>query len=242
MRHHRADDVLSPLPDTFSLLTWNVHKEMGRSAFNETLAMLLEEKKPELVLLQEAVLDRHTQPLLPGYNFSAAINIDLRRKQYGVLTAAKCPIVETVGLKTSRREMHIATRKSLLMTTHPLNSGAELTAVNLHAINFVSAAVFVEEIERLIETLRLRTGPMIVAGDFNTWSRKRMEYMKNFARFINLEPAVLADEHHIKHRFSKPLDHLYFRELECIGAGAIDTGRVSDHNPIVATFRHAPTP
>jgi len=242
MRHHRADDALTPLPDTFSLLSWNVHKEMGRPAFNAAFEALLRENEPELVLLQEAVLDCHTQAQFSGYNFSAAINIDLRQKQYGVLTAAKCPITDTLGLKTSRRELHFATRKSLLVTTHPFANGSPLTAVNLHAINFVSATVFVEEIERLIEMLRRRTGPMIVTGDFNTWSRKRVEYMKNFARFISLESAVFENSHHIKRRFSKPLDHLYFRELECLGARAVDTGKVSDHNPIVAAFRRGGTP
>ena len=237
MRHHRADDAVFPLPDTFSLLIWNIHKEMGRSAFDGTFEALLRQHEPELVLLQEAVLDRHTYKCFPGYNFSAAINIDLRQKQYGVLTAAKCPIAETLGLKTSRREMHFATRKSLLVTTHPFEDGTVLTAVNLHAINFVSAAIFVEEIERLTETLRLRTGPMIVTGDFNTWSRKRMEYMEKFAGFIDLESAVFENGHHIKRRFSKPLDHLYYRGLKCLDAEALDTGKVSDHNPILATFR-----
>ena len=237
MRHHTSDDAVFPLPDTFSLLIWNIHKEMGRPAFDGAFDALLRQHEPELILLQEAVLDRHTQAHFPGYNFSAAINLDLRRKQYGVLTAARCPIDETLGLKTFRREMHFATRKSLLVTTHPFADGTVLTAVNLHAINFVSAAIFVEEIERLGETLRQRTGPMIVTGDFNTWSRKRMEHLEKFAGFIDLQSAVLENGHHIKRRFSKPLDHLYYRGLKCVGAEAVDTGKASDHNPIVATFR-----
>ena len=226
------------LPDTFSLLCWNVHKEMGKPAFTEAFETLLSQKRPELVLLQEAVLDRNTPALLPAYDFSVAVNIDLRQRQFGVLTAARCPILETTGLKTQRREMHFATRKSLLITTHPFADGTQLNAVNLHAINFVSAASFVQEIERLGETLRLREGPLIVTGDFNTWSRKRMEYLERFARAVGLTPAAFANGHHIKRRFSKPLDHLYFRGLELVGAEAVDTGKVSDHNPILATFRH----
>jgi len=238
MQHHRLQLPSTPLPDTFSLLCWNVHKEMGRVAFTEKFRSLLQGKKPELILLQEAVLDRRTQEYLPSYNYSVAVNIDLRRKQYGVLTAARCSIIETVGLKTYRREMHFATKKSLLLTTHPFADGTQLTAVNLHAINFVSSAFFVEEIDRLTEALRTRTGPMIVTGDFNTWSKKRIEHLDHFARTIGLEPARFTNSHHIKQRFSKPLDHLYYRGLELTEAEVIDTGKVSDHNPIVATFRH----
>jgi len=237
MRHHYTETAAACLPDTFSLLCWNVHKEMGKPAFNRTFSALLETKAPQLVLLQEAVLDRDTHALLPGYNFAAAINIDLRHRQYGVLTAATCPIHESVGIKTQRREMHFATRKSLIITTHPFGDGSILTAVNLHAINFVSGTVFVEEIDRLLETLRHRSGAMIVSGDFNTWSRKRLEYLGRFAQAIDLEAAGFENGHHIKQRFSKPLDHLYFRGIELTGAEAVDTGRVSDHNPIIAAFR-----
>jgi endonuclease/exonuclease/phosphatase (EEP) superfamily protein YafD len=237
MRHYRSEAAGSPLPDTFSLLSWNVHKEMGRPPFDKTLQSLLATGSPELILFQEAVLDARTADHFPGYNVSAAINIDLRHRQYGVLTAARCPIHDTVGLKTNRREMHIATRKSMLITTHPFEDGSELTAVNLHAINFVSAAVFVEEIERLRVALQQRTGALIVTGDFNTWSRKRMEYLERFAAAVGLLPAAYLNGHHIKQRFSKPLDHLYYRDVTLLAAEAVDTGRVSDHNPILATFK-----
>jgi len=79
---------------------------------------------------------------------------------------------------------------------------------------------------------------MIVTGDFNTWSKKRIEHLDHSARTIGLEPARFTNSHHIKQRFSKPLDHLYYRGLELTEAEVIDTGKVSDHNPIVATFRH----
>jgi len=239
MRHYRSESSVAPLSETFSLLCWNVHKEMGRTLFNQTLKSLLDTWAPELVLLQEAVLDQNTQHRFPGYDVAAAINIDLRHRQFGVLTASKTPIHDIVGLKTNRREMHFATRKSLLITTHPFEDGTELTAVNLHAINFVSASFFIEEIERLSETLQSRRGPMIVTGDFNTWSRKRMEYLQSFALAINLQPADFANGHHIKKRFSKPLDHLYYRGLTLLGAEALDTGKVSDHNPIAASFAYA---
>jgi len=238
MRHYRSDDAGDTLPDTFSLLSWNVHKEMGRAAFDKTFRALLETATPELILLQEAKLDTNTPGYFPGYNVSAAINIDLRYRQFGVLTAAKSPFHDTVGLKTNRREMHFATRKSLLITTHPFEDGSELTAVNLHAINFVSSTVFVEEIDRLRTLLQSRGGPLVVTGDFNTWSRKRMEYLGEFAHSIDLIPAAFINDHHIKQRFSKPLDHLYYRGLTLIAAEAVDTAKVSDHNPILATFRH----
>lgn len=231
--HNRVDTFLKP---TFSMLCWNVHKEMGHTRFDRHLQSLLAQELPDLLLFQEAVLDRHTATLIDGYNFACAINIDLRRKQYGVLSAARCAFVRTLGMKTLRRELRFATRKSVLISTHVFEDGVELTTVNLHAINFVSANIFVEEIDRLIETLSTIQGPMIVTGDFNTWSAKRLRYLESFAQIMCLKSAEIRDQHHIKRRFAKPLDHLYFRGLSLNEARAIDTGDISDHNPIVARF------
>lgn len=237
MRHYESDNTAAFLPEAFSLMSWNVHKEMGRRAFEAAFASLLHRWCAELVLLQEAVLDRWTPSRFPGYNYAAAVNINLHYKQYGVLTASLCPIQDVLSLKTNRREMHIATKKSLLVTSHPFQDGSTLSVVNLHAINFVPAAIFLEEIERLTAMLQQRVGAMIVSGDFNTWSRKRLDYLEHFARAIDLEPAVFENSRHIKTRFAKPLDHLYYRGLTLESAEAVDTKNVSDHNPILATFR-----
>lgn len=236
MQSDTSTNRLGTLSSPITLLSWNTHKELGQKAFNDTFSALLQQYSPQLVLLQEAVLDRHTQHYFEGYDIATAVNIDLRQRQYGVLTASAGAIDASLELKTQNRELRFATKKSLLISSHSLADGRTLTAVNLHAINFVSANIFVEEINRLVETLRGRTGPMIVTGDFNTWNKKRMEYVDGFAMTINLSPAKIVNHHHIKRRFAKPLDHLYYRELTLARAEAVDTKRVSDHNPIIATF------
>lgn len=234
-QHHTMPDN-RPLPRSFGLLCWNVHKEMGQRPFDQTFHALQEHHRPELVLLQEAVIDPFTPDLLPHYAFASAVNIGMRRKDYGVLTAVRSTIKEAISLKTHHRELRMTTRKSLLITSHPVGEAAELTVVNLHAINFVPASLFNKEIERLLLQLQHVNGPLIVAGDFNTWNRKRLEYVHTFAERADLICAKLDDAHHVKRRFTKPLDHLFYRGLKLNGACAIDTGPVSDHNPIVASF------
>lgn len=226
----------NPLPRTFGLLCWNVHKEMGRNRFDRMLHALQEHHRPELVLLQEAVIGPQTPDLLPHYAFASAVNIGMRRKDYGVLTAVRSVISEAIALKTYHRELRMTTRKSLLITSHPVEEASKLTVVNLHAINFVPAALFSKEIERLLQQLHGIDGPLIVAGDFNTWNRKRLAYLNAFATAADLTAAKLENAHHVKKRFAKPLDHLFYRELKLLEASAIDTGDVSDHNPILARF------
>jgi len=227
----------NPLHNTFSLLSWNVHKEMGEMMFDQTFHSLQQHYKPNLILLQEAVLDSSTSKQFPNHQYDSAINISMKNKSFGVLTAGQCAFSELLALQTIHRELHLATKKTLLITSHPLEDGRKLTLVNLHAINFVPTSIFIKEIDRLRLELNNIKGSLIVAGDFNTWNSQRLMYIKHFAISMGLKEAKLHNAHHVKHLFSKPLDHLYYRELELIEAQAIDTKKISDHNPIYASFR-----
>lgn len=224
------------LPETFSLLCWNVHKEMERKRFKETFHLLQQHYNPDLILLQEAVLNAHTSKQFPLHSYETSANIETWRRAFGVLTAAQSSLHKQLSQKTIHRELHMTTRKSLLITTHPFENEKIVSVVNLHAINFVPISIFVKEIDRLLLTLWEIKGPIIVAGDFNTWNNKRLIHLEKFAEMMGLSPAILEDKHHVKQLFSKPLDHLFYRDLKLIEASAIDTKRVSDHNPIFARF------
>jgi len=60
--------------------------------------------------------------------------------------------------------------------------------------------------------------------------------LETFQHALGLEKAEIQEGHYIKQIFAKPLDHIFYRDLKLLKAEAIDTKRVSDHNPIYATF------
>ena len=227
----------APSP-TFGLLCWNVHKEMGQSAFEQTLTHLLREYAPQLLLLQEAVLKPHALRLLAHYNLASVKNIEFAKSAYGVLSASRFDILCQTPVNTHSKELYCMTKKSLLITAHPLSKDATLHVVNLHAINFVSHRTFSYELGRLMEYLQQIDTPLVVAGDFNTWSKKRERHLEDFASLLGLEKAQTEDAHHIKRLWKKPLDHIFYRGLDLLHSRAIDTKRISDHNPIWAEFRY----
>jgi len=220
----------------FALLCWNVHKEMNRPAFRSISIQLLSRYAPEIILLQEANIGHYAQKPFDGYLYTASANVRGFRGAYGVLTASRSGFRSVNALRSQVRELLVATRKNLIVTTHLLADGTPLTVVNIHAVNFTPTRYFIDEIARLYHTIKTVEGPMIVAGDFNTWSALRLRALSDFARLLGLQQAPLDDRHHIKQHFAKPLDHLYFRGLNLVEARALDTGSVSDHNPIVAVF------
>ena len=223
---------------SFGVLCWNVHKEMGRSAFERMLAHLLREYDPQLLLLQEAVLEPHAMRLLSHYNLASVKNIEFTKNAYGVLSASRFDTLCQIPVSTHAKELYCMTKKSLLITAHPLGESGVLHVVNLHAINFVSHRVFLYELDRLKEHLQQIDTPLIVAGDFNTWSVKREKHLEDFASLLGLKRAQMKDAHHIKRLWRKPLDHILYRDLELLHSRAIDTKKVSDHNPIWAEFRY----
>ena len=74
------------------------------------------------------------------------------------------------------------TQKLLLTTLYPLQGEtAQLLVLNMHAINFVSVQKYVEQLDQLTAALAPHDGPVILAGDFNTWNPSRLEHFQNIA-------------------------------------------------------------
>jgi len=219
-------------------LVWNIHKENQQSAFQEKLTEILRKRPSDFILFQEVKYPKSSPYTFENYSYAIASNIETSKNIFGVLTAAKVAFEKIDSNLTIQREMGgMATHKSLLITQHRLSDGALLHIVNLHAINFVSLKSFTLELEKIRQELQQYSGAMIIGGDFNNWSTKRVKVLEAFQKDLSLEKADIDAYHHIKHVFSKPLDHIFYRGVTLIKAEAIDTKKVSDHNPIHATFK-----
>jgi len=228
------DHTLSP---EFSLLVWNIHKENQEIAFQEKFRELLVKRPCDFVLFQELKYKKAHPYHFENYSYALASNIETSQHIFGVFTAAKVAFEKINSSLTTEKEMGgMATHKSLLITQHRLSNGERLNLVNLHAINFVSLKSFTLELEKIKNVLLCYEGAMIIGGDFNNWSTKRVKVLEAFQTDLSLEKANIDAYHHIKHVFSKPLDHIFYRGVTLLKAEAIDTKSVSDHNPIYARF------
>ena len=188
------------------------------------------------MLLQEAKYTKQVPFELHEFSYALASNIETSKHLYGVMTAARIKF-ETVETKlTTKREVGVMTHKSQLITKHRLPNGQTLHIVNIHAINFVSAKLFIHEMEMIKEKVKQIEGPVIIGGDFNNWTDKRAHLIEEYREELGFKQAEIIEKRHIKHLFAKPLDHIFYRGITLLHAEAIDTGRVSDHNPIYATF------
>ncbi|OCG02849.1 endonuclease/exonuclease/phosphatase family protein [Gilliamella sp. wkB112] len=220
--------------ESFSVLVWNIFKQK-RADCMHILDMYAQQAK--LILLQEA----QTTPLLlnfisqhnkiadhvPAYSFNAIYA--------GVMTIADS--LPTTILSFKEREPLIRVPKSALITIYPIkNSNQKLLVANIHAVNFsIGVKIYRQQMHMLLTRIREHNGPVILAGDFNAWSRQRLSLLYHLVRTIGLKPVNFEIDMR-KTFMGRPLDFVFYRGLQLNAAQIIST-LASDHNPLLVDFR-----
>lgn len=227
-----------PLRDEFFLLCWNVAKLTLDPSYKKFINSLIEEFDLDILLLQEVKKSISCELELHDYSYILSPNIKTKKHIFGVMSAFRASCEDEISLLTKKRELKYATHKISLITHHKLSNSKTLLIVNLHAINFVHNRDFKDELDHIYLTVKSHKDPIIVAGDFNTWNLKRVGYLEEFAQNLSLKYVKFNNESSIKKVFSNSLDHILYRDLEVIYSQAIDSYKISDHNPIIAKFKY----
>ncbi|WP_457743727.1 endonuclease/exonuclease/phosphatase family protein [Sulfurimonas sp.] len=220
----------------FSLLLWNIHKENQTKAFAKKFQEITDKYPADIFLIQEVKYPKNELFYFHEHSYALAANIETKKDIYGVFTATKFSFEHLKSLLSTKRELGFMTHKSMLITKHLLCKKQTLHIINLHAINFVTFSSFAYELQKIKERVSTIEGALIVAGDFNTWSKKRQNLLKNFQEELSLKKLTIDEPKNVKQIFTKEIDHIYYRGVKALYGVAIDTKNVSDHNPIYANF------
>ena len=221
-----------PNSNILHVMVWNIFKQQRA----DWLSVLRDfGKDAQLVLLQEA----QTTPELIRYatsNYLAADQVPafmLPQHPSGVMTLSAAHPVYCCPLR--EREPLLRLAKSALVTVYPLLDGRLLMVVNIHAVNFsLGIDVYSKQLEPIGEQIANHKGPVIMAGDFNAWSKQRINALFGFAGNIHLEEVRFPADYR-KRAFGRPLDFIFYRDLSVTNASVMET-RASDHNPLRVEF------
>ncbi len=227
--------VLGPL---IHVLVWNILKAK-RATWASDFQQLMGDR--DLALLQEAVFNAPSDPLFTtndGLEWIMARSFRHPRTQveHGVKTGCVVAPSEQHFYMSPHSEPVSQTQKLLLTTLYPLEGeGEQLLVLNMHAINFVSVHKYVEQLDQLRAALEPHAGPVILAGDFNTWNPARLGFFKQVARNAGLTEAVMQRQSRLAH-MNQHLDHVFYRGLKLHEVQSLEHYQSSDHAPITATF------
>jgi endonuclease/exonuclease/phosphatase (EEP) superfamily protein YafD len=238
-----AADALDRQP--LRLLVWNIHKQ-GDSGWERDLSGFA--AASDVMLLQETVLQPPLRDILEdsGLHWVMASSFLLGADDNGVLTATRIAPIASCTQRVVEPLIRIP--KSAVISWLPItntrtDAGADaragsketLAIANVHSVNFELAPdVYRAQLEALADALAGHRGPIIFAGDFNTWNDARDAVVAEIAARLGLtELNLRVDQRAVF--FGRHLDHIFIRGLQLIDVGAIPVTS-SDHNPLAATL------
>lgn len=190
-----------------------------------------------------------------SWSFAPNFADTIEQTYSGVLTLSKKPLICSAALLTQNTEPITQTPKVSLVTeyafsnesgtaaassalTYESQSQDSFIVINTHLINFVESSVFQTQIDQISAAIKAHSGAVILAGDFNTWSRDRLRRLNAMTEQLSLFAATfnLQNIRKIK-RFllSPPLDHIFYRgfSYRASKSTVIDSITSSDHRPLV---------
>lgn len=234
------------------IATYNIHKCRGldRRTDVERIANVILHLDADVVALQE-VLDvrdgkaefdqaRRLAERLSGYRWVFGENRKLHGGSYGNLTFSRFPetFSQNYDLTWRHRE-----RRGCLRTDHRIGTGTTLHVFNVHlGTSYVERR---HQAHRLASNDILKhdalSGPRIVMGDFNEWTRGLATRLMG-TNFRAAEPRAL-----LRYKRTYPgllpllhLDHLYYDDALSLISVRVHRSRASliasDHLPLVAEF------
>ncbi len=219
-----------------NILCWNVAKLSKKEDFLEYLKKIIKEENINFLALQEFKKSFAQKTDFFDFSYILAPNIETKKNVFGVLSAFKIPCQDFIALLSNQQELKFSTHKSALICIFKLNQNTKLMFVNIHAINFVPNKIFIQELNNIKKYIKNHKGPLIIAGDFNTWNKQRIQALENFKEELVLTKVTYSDNSSIKKIFSNHLDYIFFKKIKFCYSRALKSEFYSDHNPIIAHF------
>jgi endonuclease/exonuclease/phosphatase (EEP) superfamily protein YafD len=230
-----ADESKNALDrQAFRVLVWNIHKEVDQG-WERDLASFAAAN--DIMLLQETALQPSLREILDdaGLRWVMASSFLYDANDIGVLTATR--IAPMASCTQRMLEPLLRIPKSAVITWLRIKGRREtLAIVNIHAINFdLFIDAYRMQLAALADALSGHEGPIVFAGDFNSWSDARDGVVAETAARLGMTELGLHDDRRAVF-FGRHLDHIFIRGLELVDVAAIAVTS-SDHNPLVATLR-----
>lgn len=221
------------LAPEFSVITWNAHKLTDRNFMPDLIQL---SRETDVILIQEAMHNSELQGTLStkfDFSFSFSKSFCTSDKQAtGVMNASRYLLQNNLTLVSPDLEPITNTPKVSGYSAIRVPEIGIVHIINTHGLNFNIGTKFENQMNKLAQFIEKLEGPVIWAGDFNTWSTGRQKHLDKKAKELGLTHLRPATDNR-----GQKLDHVYIRGLEVIDIQILENIRSSDHLPIRAIFK-----
>jgi endonuclease/exonuclease/phosphatase (EEP) superfamily protein YafD len=198
-----------------SVLVWNIQKEQD-SGFEDAFATLAQNR--DLVLLQELHLSDGAEDIIlaqrdAAYVMATSFIYRSDGSRSGVAIGSPVTPKSFEAQITPDKEPIVHTPKPSLIAEFRLPwEDQTLLVISVHGINRASFAAFQRQIDALVSRLQSHRGPLLLAGDFNTQSAKKTDYLLAAAARLSLTAVTFSpDDRTVSKLSRRPLDHAFVR-------------------------------
>lgn len=229
---HQSSPMQISTDKPFRIFVWNIYKQQKQTALKQLTSHL---NQNDFIVLQESVARPDLLDIFKSNHFFVEqVNaFSLWGETFGVLTASRFQPRLACAFKADEPIIQIP--KSALLTQYELTDGRLLSLINLHSINFTfDLSAYQEQIQILLNQLTHVHGPLIIAGDFNSWSEERLQILKKLFSPLDLKAVYFEKDARLR-VFGHALDHIYYRDLNLIQSDSVATDG-SDHAWMSAKF------
>jgi endonuclease/exonuclease/phosphatase (EEP) superfamily protein YafD len=226
--------VHESLAERFNLLVWNIHKAEDGSIWQQDFKTLSQQS--DIVLLQEG----HQSPVyqnateeLSTMLWSFVTSFVYKGFDTGVVIGSNTKPLKTSWLRSPGREPLLASPKMTALSEFDISvTKNNLLIANIHGINFVTNGTFYDHINQVIAALQKHDGPLIFAGDFNTWNSGRFKFLSESCEKLGLKIVNFKQDPR-----KLPLDHIFYRGLTPTSSEILESITSSDHLPLRVGFK-----
>jgi endonuclease/exonuclease/phosphatase (EEP) superfamily protein YafD len=217
--------------EDLKILVWNVYKE-GKPGIYTDIDLLTQ--NIDLAFFQEGYLNKTFLNIIcsrENLNWKMAKSFaDSSGVYSGVITASHQNPYQSYALISPNTEPFTDIHKMMLVSLYHIPKHLEkLMVINLHGINFVSQGAWENQINVIADTIKKHRGPLILAGDFNSYTDGRTQYLLNLMKKLGLSHAKITGN---EYQGIFILDHLFYRGFELTKSEALKSITTSDHVPL----------
>lgn len=215
---------------------WNIFKGNGGVGFLQDYQHFVQDC--DLVLVQEALVSKQSIAQYWHDGFELVHCGSYQRMdglRDGVMTLSRWPrLIDPKRVKSIYAEPIFKTPKVTLITRYQLSPDYEPTVANVHSTLFRSVKRAREEITEVLTPLSRFQGPLIVAGDFNTFRGPYLQRLRESMEELGLMQVSFPNDP--RRTDVQKLDHIFVRDLLVERARVESRICSSDHFPLKASL------
>ncbi|HLF18690.1 MAG TPA: endonuclease/exonuclease/phosphatase family protein [Candidatus Omnitrophota bacterium] len=231
---------VSPHPgNTLKVVSYNIEYSKKISQAVKLLQTHEDLKNADVICLQEMTLEAVRtigEALKYNYVYYPALLHPVLAKDFGNAILSKWPIVHDQKILLPHSNPKSSQRVAVISTIYFQNKPVVITCVHLKVL--IKPSFRKEQITKLLKNLPLEELPIIIAGDFNTFTKANNQAISDPLIKADFIPATdglgWSHKHWTLLNKKSQLDHIFIKGLEIVKTGKVINRKSSDHIPIWA--------